>query len=56
MLMERQWEALGIRYGNFEQVGEAVVEEIDAAYDEKRLEMLVEGAHQYDPDKRTKSV
>jgi len=54
MLMERRWEALGIRYGNLAQVGEAVVEEIDAAYDEKRLEMLVEGAHRYDPDKKEK--
>lgn len=54
MLMERRWEALGFRYGNLNQVGEAVVEEIDAAYDEKRLEMLVEGAHRYDPDKKEK--
>ena len=54
MLMERRWEALGIRYGNLNQVGDTVVEEIDAAYDEKRLEMLVEDAHRYDPDKKEK--
>ena len=54
MLMERKWEAVGIRYGNLSQVGEMVVEEIDAAYDEKRLQMLVEDAHRYDPDKKEK--
>lgn len=54
MLIERQWKALDIRYGTLEQVGEAVVEEIDAAYDDKRLALLVDGAFQYEPDKSEK--
>ena len=54
MLMERKWETLGIRYGTLAQVGEAVVEEIEAAYDDKRLQMLVEEAFHYDPDKKEK--
>ena len=50
MLIERQWESLGIRYGTFDQVGEVVAEEIDATYDDKRLHLLVDGAFHYHPD------
>ena len=52
MLMERQWEPLGIRYGTFDQVGEVVAEEIDATYDDKRLQRLVDGAFHYHPDQK----
>jgi hypothetical protein len=54
MLMERQWKAMEFRYGTLEQVGKAVVEEIDAAYDDKRLSILVDGAFNYDPDQKEK--
>ncbi len=56
MLMERQWKALDIRYGTLEQVGHAVVDEIDAAYDDKRLGMLVDGVFIMIRTKRKKSV
>ena len=37
MLMERKWIDEGLRYGDLSEVGEVVVREISAVYDEKRL-------------------
>ena len=48
MLMERKWKEEGVRYGELGDVGEAVVREISAVYDEKKLRELVEKA--YHPD------
>ena len=48
MLMERKWKDEGLRYGELRDVGEAVVREISAVYDEKKLKELVERA--YHPD------
>jgi hypothetical protein len=48
MLMERKWKDEGLRYGDLREVGEAVVREISAVYDEKKLKELVERA--YHPD------
>jgi hypothetical protein len=48
MLMERKWIDEGVRYGDLRDVGEAVVREISAVYDEKKLKELVERA--YHPD------
>jgi Virulence factor/Scaffold protein Nfu/NifU N terminal/HEAT repeats len=48
MLMERKWKDEGLRYGELRDVGEAVVCEISAVYDEKKLRELVERA--YHPD------
>jgi hypothetical protein len=48
MLMERKWIDEGLRYGELRDVGEAVVREISAVYDEKKLKELVERA--YHPD------
>jgi hypothetical protein len=48
MLMERKWKDEGLRYGDLRDVGEAVVREISAVYDEKKLRELVERA--YHPD------
>jgi len=48
MLMERKWKDEGLRYGDLREVGEAVVREISAFYDEKKLKELVERA--YNPD------
>jgi HEAT repeat protein len=52
MLMERKWKDEGLRYGELRDVGEAVVREISAVYDEKKLRELVERA--YHPDSREK--
>src|SRR3989454_1426769 len=48
MLMERKWKDEGPRYGELREVGDAVVREISAVFDEKRLKELVERA--YHPD------
>ncbi len=52
MLMERKWRDEGLRYGELRDVAEAVVREISAVYDEKKLRELVERA--YHPDLRAK--
>jgi len=53
MLMERKWKDEGARYGELREVGEAVVREISAVYDEKKLKELVERA--YHPDLHEKA-
>ncbi len=45
MLMERKWIDEGLRYGELRDVGEALVREISAVYDKKKLKELVEGAY-----------
>jgi len=52
MLMERKWVDEGLRYGELREVGEALVREISAVYDEKKLRELVERA--YHPELREK--
>ena len=56
MLMERQWRSIGIRYGSLELIGEIVVEEIQAAYGDKRLESLVDGAFHYEEKKEERRL
>jgi len=45
MLMERKWKDEGLRYGDLRDVGEAVLRELSAVYDEKKLKELVERAY-----------
>jgi hypothetical protein len=52
MLMERKWKDEGLRYGELRDIGEEVVREISAVYDEKKLKELVERA--YHPNLREK--
>ncbi|WP_077324196.1 conserved virulence factor C family protein [Virgibacillus siamensis] len=42
MLMERKWVEQGPRYGDLEEIGQDVVNEIDASYDSNRVAELVE--------------
>lgn len=49
MVMERRWEEKGIRYGDLDEIGAEVVEEVTAAYDPERLDRLVENALQQKP-------
>lgn len=42
LILERKWVEQSPRYGELEQVGEQVKEEISAAYDEARLSKMVE--------------
>jgi hypothetical protein len=41
LILERKWDDQGVRYGTFKEIGEEVVLELAAAYDEVRLEELV---------------
>lgn len=41
-IFERQWDERGVRYGDVQEIGAEVVREISAAYDEERLQRLVE--------------
>ncbi|MGA9228278.1 MAG: conserved virulence factor C family protein [Mesobacillus sp.] len=41
IVMVRRWKELGVRYGEFEQVGNEVVEELLAAYPPERLKEIV---------------
>src|SRR5438094_5907545 len=55
MLMERKWKDEGPRYGELRDVGEAVVHEISAVYDEKKLRELVERAYHPDLHEKVKA-
>jgi hypothetical protein len=44
IVMERKWQESGIRYGDLEEIGNQVSEEIIAAYPEERIERLVKQA------------
>ncbi len=46
IVMERKWIEQGIRYGELDEIGKAVAEEIAASYDEERLRKLVEAAYE----------
>jgi Virulence factor/Scaffold protein Nfu/NifU N terminal/HEAT repeats len=43
-ILLRRWDQQGVRYGDFDQIGQEVVEELIAAYPTERLEELVSGA------------
>src|SRR2546425_1080003 len=55
MLMERKWKDEGPRYGELRDVGEAVVREISAVYDEEKLKELVERAYHPDLHEKVKA-
>lgn len=44
LVMERKWVEQGVRYGSFKEIGEEVAAELAAAYDQQRLDELVEAA------------
>ncbi|MGE6260305.1 conserved virulence factor C family protein [Heyndrickxia sporothermodurans] len=44
-VLSRKWKDIGVRYGELEQIGYDVVEELKAAYPESRLNHLVEAAN-----------
>src|SRR5437773_2198505 len=55
MLMERKWIDEGLRYGELRDVGEALVREISAVFDEKKLKELVERAYHPDLNEKVKA-
>lgn len=55
-ILLRKWQNQGVRYGDIDQVGQEVVEELIAAYPMERLNELVKNAQSKEaaPDKKTK--
>lgn len=47
-ILLRKWQNQGVRYGDFDQIGQEVVEELIAAYPKNRLEELVSKAQNAD--------
>ncbi|WP_226666754.1 conserved virulence factor C family protein [Metabacillus litoralis] len=41
VVLDRQWKEKGVRYGDLEDIGKEVVDEINAAYSDERLQKLV---------------
>lgn len=50
LIKERKLEELGVRYGELKDIAGEVVQELDASYDDARLESLVSQAMQETPD------
>ncbi|HZH60402.1 MAG TPA: conserved virulence factor C family protein [Metabacillus sp.] len=44
VVLDRQWKEHGVRYGDLEEIGKEVVDEINAAYSEERLENLIKAS------------
>ncbi|KEZ50620.1 MULTISPECIES: conserved virulence factor C family protein [Metabacillus] len=42
VVLERKWKEQGVRYGDFDEIGKDVTEELQAAYTEERLTKLTE--------------
>ncbi|MGG1674715.1 conserved virulence factor C family protein [Neobacillus sp. NRS-1170] len=55
-ILLRKWADQGVRYGDFDQIGQDVVEELIAAYPQERLEALVESAQQKDSITKAKPI
>ena len=53
--MERKWKDEGLRYGELRDIGEAVVREISAVHDEKKLRELVERAYHLNLPEKVKT-
>ncbi|WP_411954559.1 conserved virulence factor C family protein [Alkalibacillus sp. S2W] len=56
MLMEREWIEQDPRYGHADDIGQDVVEEIDATYPDKRLRTLVDMAQSGENDQQQGKV
>lgn len=54
VVVVRKWKELGVRYGEFDAIGKEVVEELLAAYPQKRLDILVEIANNPDQQEQLK--
>ncbi|WML47774.1 conserved virulence factor C family protein [Neobacillus sp. PS3-34] len=48
-ILLRTWKDFGVRYGEFEQIGHDVTEELIASYPAERLDSLVESARSLEP-------
>ncbi|WHZ56206.1 conserved virulence factor C family protein [Metabacillus hrfriensis] len=48
VVLERKWKEQGVRYGDFDEIGKDVVEELQAAYSDERLTKMTEALLQKD--------
>lgn len=48
-ILQRKWKEHGVRYGEFDEIGHEVVEELIAAYPEERLQDIASQAKSSDP-------
>ncbi|WP_191565358.1 conserved virulence factor C family protein [Metabacillus idriensis] len=48
VVLERKWKEQGVRYGDFDEIGKDVVEELSAAYSDERLAKMTEALLQKD--------
>ncbi|RTR31120.1 virulence factor [Robertmurraya yapensis] len=48
-ILQRKWKDFGVRYGEFDEIGKEVVEELTAAYPQERLKELIAQAKSTDP-------
>ncbi|WP_188455946.1 conserved virulence factor C family protein [Virgibacillus oceani] len=55
MLMERKWVEQNPRYGDVDEIGQEIVEELAASYDSERLSMLVKLAAENDLSQEPKT-
>lgn len=58
-LLQRKWADYGVRYGDKEEIGTQVVEELEAAYPQERLEAIIEkdrSSEQLEPIARGRKV
>lgn len=53
-ILLRKWADYGIRYGELQEVGEQIVQELEAAYPETRLAELIERAEQTEDPSKTR--
>lgn len=56
VVMERQWIEQSARYGEAKHIGEEVVEEISAAYDQNRLDKLIDAAYKVNESQGTNKL
>ncbi|NRG45093.1 virulence factor [Bacillus sp. CRN 9] len=54
VVMVRKWKELGVRYGEFDQVGKEVIDELLAAYPKTRVKNLVQAANNPEIAEETK--
>lgn len=43
-ILERKWEEQSVRYGPFKEIGEEIIQELSASYDEERIAFLIDQA------------
>ena len=51
--MQRKWKDYGVRYGDLEEIGQEVIEELVAAYPEERIHQLIATAQAVKDKKET---